>query len=964
MEISLLQMATETNAVPSPAPSFSNAATNISIPGRFPSNSFTPATAAAEIGRLNPDERDAYRADLLDYREKLGESLAERVPPWPQFKAIVEGLSSSLLLTQEASALSADVRDLALSANESTRPQTIIDALNETERIASNLRLLEQVNSISMQMRQLKEREARVPISEPFTSHGHSIATIFETSNAHLTRSSALDPRSIASLQPDYVGRAKEIADMRAAAFHKRLLPVEALNPIRKELDQRHKQMREELETLVLYGIYGVPECHQTGADFDTIEQSPQQKSSADLEEEVSLGKSFLPALPLFPGMESVTVAPNPAGFVELCLSMQEALPQIVLALDTLCGAGHACEIIEKITAREAQAVIEHAIQTEIQIAEAASTSQQSIGKEFSDKMGENHRSSFFRRESPGPTEKMCCATLNRICFHFTATLRRIVALANSLQRESVNLFSAIVSIREQMQHGLIFVLTTFLGTNPPNVGATMKPNSSAEMERLFSLLATPRSSTLSSDGPMRDFDPASMNPRYSTFSDMERRSSKTWDTTCIPELPESMDCSIFNLELMHVILKRFSREAERLLAPWHGFGKGKGLTSAALTNALDQFLHHMTETFVKALRRDLRLYVRSVLGKRAGSLLQPPPVKSRNSQNDHKPTIVIPPSPHVESLAHAIAVCLRIAISIPDIAQQIGSIISSEVLMALTERSKDALRLAKKWTDAGYLFQEGFQGQWNAGAHFQGNTCPAPGEGPPLRSLEAEFELTTPPSSGDLADVDPMVTSLATVVDALVTEGSQGPALLSQNEWRAVVRLIQGLNSITGEIQKWSMDSKLSQSGGLDTSVAGRWSVLQVSKNSCVYPLQQLRQRIRQGTTGTEFAMLSTVCAVLVPVEGGMAALEAQVVMPSVSCSAQKSCYDATGCQCVRCAKSRQPTYPRRAEWQGRLRTTGQALREMCRWRTMRMLYTTSHRHDSTSLMSMVTASHRATIA
>lgn len=839
----------------------------------FTSKSFAPATTASALVHLDASARTALRSDLQKYRERLEHSLSANVPAWPEFRAIVDGLSSSLMLTQNASTLSTDVRDLATAANDGSRPQIIIGALNETERVAGDLRLLEQVKAISVQMRELRERDVGVSASETGASRSQSATTMFEQhhhhSQAHLTRSSALDPRSLSALQPDYVGRAKELADLRLAAFRPHLLPVDALNPARVELDERHRRMRSELETLLLHGVYGIPETPTVaGADEPVTLPAPKSRGGMDDDDDARIGVPFLPLMPLFPSIEPGGARPSPLGFAELGMSLQDALPQVVEALDTLCGKGHACNAIEKTSTREAQAVIEQALRTELAIAKAASPPEPPAGKQLADGSSDDTRRSFFRMSHPSASERMCCAALNRICFHFGAILRRMVRLANSLERPSICLFSAISLTREQMDHGLVFVLNRFLGEEDAAPGrATMQATVAPESERAFSLLDG--SDVHAGDKPSGE---GGVHPRYSTFSEMERKSPMAWDIRAMHELPGNMSYSIFNLELAHGILKRFSREAERLLAPWYGFGKEKGRPSQAIVHPLDAHLHRVTATFVETLKRDLRLYVRSVVGKRVGSLLQPPPLntRNRNSQTEHTPIPLFTPSRHVEPIAQTIAVCLRIAISIPDVAKEVGSIVASEVLRVLKERSIDAASLVRKWTDAGNL--AAVEGKWTSGASFEGSTQP---QHPPGRSSSVRSSTSS---------TDPgMISNLRTVVENLISSGGNGPTLLSTNEWKAVVRLIQGINLLSGEMHKWCTDSKLSEATGLDPSVSGRWSDLVAQPSSAVYPLQQLRQRIRQVSSGTEYAMLATVRAVLGRLEGALAGLNTEVVAPCV---------------------------------------------------------------------------------
>lgn len=833
---------------------------------RFASKSFAPATTAAELAHLQRVEKDTARTDLLKYREQLEQSLSESVPEWPEFRAIVEGLSTSLMLTQHASSLSTDVRDLAVTANDSTRPQTIIAALNETDRVAADLRLLEQVKAISVQMRELRERDVGPFVSEHFVSRSHSVTTTLEHSHAHLTRSSALDPRSLTALQPDYVGRAKELADLRTSALRPHLLPVQALNPARAELEERHRRMRAELETLLLHGVYGVPESPVGSAVADPVTLSaPKSRAVMDDDDDPRIGQPFLPPMPLFPSIEPGGAKPSPLGFAELGSSLQEALPQVVEALDTLCETGHACNLIEKTSTREAQAVIEHAVRTEIAIAKAAAVPEAPAGKELADNTAEQSRSSFFHKSGPSESERMCCAALNRICFHFAAVLRRMVGLANSLQRDSISLFSAISLTREQMDHGLILVLNKFLSEEDSAPGRTaMQATVASESENSFSLL---NGSISGVDERPTSTEPGSVHPRYCTFSEMERKSPLSWNIRALHELPENMSYSIFNLELAHSVLKRFSRESERLLAPWYGFGKDKGRTSQAIVHPLDSHLHSVTGKFVETLTKDLRLYVRSVVGKRVGSLLQPPPsnTRNRNSQTEHKPSPLFMPSRHVEPIAQTIAVCLRIAISVPDIAKDVGSVVSSEVLCVLKERSNDAASLVRKWTDADSLVS--VDSKWTSGAGFEGSTT-----------------VNTPSSRSSASSDSGMIKKLRSVADGLVKTDGAGPTLLSQNEWKAVVRLIQGLNLLTGEMQKWCTDSKLSEAVGLDPSISGRWSDLVAQRSSAVYPLQQLRQRIRQVSSGTEYAMLGTLRTVLGRLENSLVALNTEVIAPCIA--------------------------------------------------------------------------------
>lgn len=836
-------------------------------------SSYMPASQAAELGTLASRERTAERAALARARDEFATSLASRAPPWKQFRAQVAQLSTSLAASQKASKLTGDAVALSGDAapGDAALPQAALDALHDSQRVAANLALLARVRAVAEQMRALRERDGPLPASTRSLSecmppqHGGSQDVCSQSTVAAAAG-------SIVSSTTNFIGRARDIAAARAATAHEELATVEALAPIREELALRRASMRSEWQTLLLHGVYGVPQnardVEATMNSIDPVSSTSRlsigklSSNNAGLSSDVpSIASSFMPQLPMVPDSPEAPavnsrVKPEPAGFVPVPMPVQDALPEIVQALDTLCGVGHSCDAVKSAAGAQVRAVVHHAIRSEIKLAENCGE-----GDPFSEEAGnvKTRRNAFFTAESQSFIQKLSCAIINRVSYHSLGTLRRAVALGIALQKEGIPFLAAINEIHDQVVNGFALVLDALLGSTMDDgcMPESRKPSSWFSMTSVCS-----KATSLSGNRPWRR-----LNQLSGEVSDL-------LNVHPMRNILSSGGLTIYNLELVHGVLRRFICECERLMATLVDPESKQHQPPLCLNSILSD----MTATFLRSLRHDLRLFVRGAVGNRVGSLLQPPRMKKRSCANEANSEGTVPAPPHVQPLAHAIAVCLRIAISIPEIAQQVGAAVALDVLATLNHRSKEALKLATHWTDAGKLAEQLTYGG-DAEDFDQGDTLES------LATL-SELQRSMPSHRARTREVTRVLLNMKNAFGEISLVDSSSLRLLSQIEWRAIVQLIFGLNSIMEEIRLWCEDVKTCQDGaGLDASFVPRWSSAMSSSNgeSSSSPLEKLRMHIGKGSGNNEFALVRTICAVLCPIEHAINTLDADVVVPAV---------------------------------------------------------------------------------
>ena len=850
------------------------------------SPTYTPASRAAELGMLQAAERRAERMKLSQRQSTLSASLAARAPEWTQFRQIVEELSASLRNTQNVSALSADVISLASDTvpTEFDRPRATLDAMRESKRIGANLSMLARVKGVAEKMKVLRERDYTPRLTTNMSTvslNSSSVSTFVNAAAAAAaattnTPSSASggggagggtgvgDARSLAASMsvPDFVARAHDIAAARDAASEQSLRHVDALDPVHEELKQRYSAMQSELQILLLYGVYGVPQCERNDEPLSRTTDSFMSTGSKNFVSKIAANNltasppctaaSFLPPLPLTPvdaKSSSCDGVPNPAGFLALPLAVQDALPQIVQALDVLVNDGYSCKIVEDAARSKAHAIVEHSIRTELKLVDA------NIETEPNPVNAKKRRAKLFTSESPSVMQKVACAIMNRCSFHFLAVLRRVDVLAFALDKNnSIDVYSAVSIIRRHFIVAFLFVVDLLLGRRAD--GAAVDSGSGRSTAAML----------------LNEYPDNEM--QIDTDCDSEvKLTTAFWAASPLNALVASFPLTIYNLELMYGVLFRFVREYERIFT---GYSDLPGSFVS-----LYAYLNSLKDSLVHNLKQDLRLYVKTIISARAGSLLQATsPLKKRDTQRSSvssSSSVVLAP-PHVEPLAHAVAVCMRIAISIPDVAQLVGHAVATDVLATLGLRSQEAVKLATQWTDAGRLANSMavVQDEYE----FEGDTM---SNGSP----RSERERALPAYHARSREVEQFGEHVKRVTNN-DTNGanSESFALLSQEEWRAIVRLIYGLNGFVNEIRKWVVDVEACRNGGggKHASFVPRWSTASFSAlDNGASPLEKLRLLVGKGSSEKESALVSTVHAVLEPIEVSVIKVEHDVIVPAV---------------------------------------------------------------------------------
>ncbi len=824
------------------------------------SPAYTPASRAAELGLLEAAERRAERMKLAQRQNTLSASLAARAPEWSQFRQLVEELAASLRNTQNVSTLAADVISLASDAapGECDRPRATLEAMGESRRIGANLSMLSRVRGVAEKMKTLRERDAapRITNMSSGSLNSSSVSTFVNAAAAAAAPSSTSggDARSLAAgmTVPDFVARARDVAAAREAAAEEALRQVHALGPVHEELKQRHSAMQTELQILLLYGVYGVPQCERSeeqpaSRTTDSFISTGSKNFTAKLSSNnlnPSMAVSFLPPLPLAPPDAKTSACdsvPNPAGFLALPMAVQDALPQIVQALDVLSGAGYACGVMQDAARSKAHAIVEHAIRTELKLAEG------NIEPEPTQVNAKKRRAKLFTAESPSVTQKLACAVMNRISFHFLGVLRRVAALAFALDKQQVDVYAAVATIRQQFMVAFLFVVELLLGRGAKGEGGAVDSGSG-------------RSAAMMLLSEYRD------NDMQIDTNQVEKETSGFWAASPLSALLASLPLSIYNIELMYGVLMRFAREYERIFTGYSAMPSSFA--------SLYSYLNGLKEALVHNLKQDLRLYVKTIISARAGSLLQSTsPLKKRDTQRSS--SVVLAP-PHVEPLAHAVAVCMRVAISIPDVAQLVGHAVANDVLATLGQRSREAVKLATQWTDAGRLASS--MAVLHDEYEFEGDTLD---NGLP----RSRRERAAPAYHARSREVEMFGEHVKRITANNIYNSTDSFALLSQEEWRAIVRLIYGLNGFVNEIRKWVVDVEACRNGcGKHASFVPRWSTVTFSGiDNGASPLEKLRLLVGKGSSEKENALVSTVHAVLEPIEVAVITLEHDVIVPAV---------------------------------------------------------------------------------
>eukprot|EP00177_Eucheuma_denticulatum_P007981 GFKZ01014541.1.p1 GENE.GFKZ01014541.1~~GFKZ01014541.1.p1 ORF type:complete len:823 (-),score=148.61 GFKZ01014541.1:1217-3685(-) len=378
--------------------------------------------------------------------------------------------------------------------------------------------------------------------------------------------------------------------------------------------------------------------------------------------------------------------------------------PDLVRAIDGMAGDGYAASVVVKraqvclsgVVTDAISAIAEGALADDALLPGTTGVSYAVIGKEGGVAVfGE------------GPAaQARCKAVFDKVRFQMMAILKRLAALADALENEEEGgIRDAMGEVWTVMESVLVHFLEALLGCSV--LGDVDGDTREAQKGGLSLLPATGRKVVGGAprEAKKRVWELEHTPNYHDSFTELVKSAS-------------NLAPSIFNLEVIYAPLQQFIVSSGRLLHSWHDKHVAKPVSDGKLTESelndtvsLPTLLSRSVDVFVKAVRVDVKRAMESVLGHRAGTLLQPPCVTQGNQRStpisSQAQSHVLPPLAQTQMLIDVIASCFCLCAAVPSVSRRVGEIISGEILKPFAERAIYALNLAESWTDAARVLAE-----------------------------------------------------------------------------------------------------------------------------------------------------------------------------------------------------------------------------------------------------------------
>lgn len=764
------------------------------IPSPFLSPNFSAAVHALQLIDEPQANIQSTLSSLRILRDQISNFLHSTAPQWHTLSPAIASLHYALHTTQSATQLRTSLTAMQTSPPaRANYPAEMASVVHRTAQLSANVALASAVRDFAQLL-----SAAQVPEAIVFPSSYRQ-----STSSTASARRATIHPlpqgRNSPSISlPDrFLQRAAAFNRARIAATTTPLADVPGLDDIRASLTRHHSALQAQLESVLIDAIF-----------------LPVISSSLETAVNVEGPRTFVPLSP-------------PEATAALHSSIpQSTLPSLVQAIDLLGGPNHSALVLRDAAYSSLMMLVRDSLVADPVLSPStitstglsSSTTPSPVSKRpqaFSNSSVEQPML-LLDSDTFHSSRLRCAAVFERVCAGMIAVLRRLSGLAESIDCEDSTIFDAVHHVWQCMERMLISFVHAVL-----DFPSLTKPQIKTGVSALV-------------DAATLERHPKCISLLPSTSRKSPRPSAETtavsWE---LERLPASVDCftglvqnltsltpSIYHLEVAYSPLQQFIMMSTRLQHSWRERdGAHMSPTTPPSPSALSQVLVRAVDLFMRTVRLDVCKYMQSVLGKRAGTLLQPLSRRQRHGRlglsncgslkdkKDLKNGHRLPLLPQTQSIIKVIASCLAIGVSVPTIASRIGEVINREIILPLCERAAQALDLASTWSDGGVLFSEmwrnivdknGIIENGETGAHL-------------LKRESDDFKL-----SGRILALMRRERGLA--VNALEKLCGHevrrvcNTCVLMENEWKAVVRLVSNAKIIISELE--SCVGKTSVSG------------------------------------------------------------------------------------------------------------------------------------------------------
>lgn len=660
------------------------------IPAPFLSANFSAASHALQL--IEDPETDVHTtlSSLRALRDRVSASLHSTAPSWSAFTPALASLQDALRATQTSSHLRQTLTTMQhdISALDDY-PARMASVVHRASQLSANVALASAVRDFAHLL-----RAAEIPESLILPSQ--------QSANDNPIYPSASPPKSASPQAPvlpeRFLQRAAALRRAKIAASSPPLVHVSALNDTRATLSRYHASLQTELETALVNAI------------FASVESSTSNQKDED-----DGHHTFAPATTLKTSTPNATNLP------------QTIFPSLIQAVDLLGGRNHAATVLrDAAPAKMVSLVCEALLADPARPPSTIASSPMSAfmtALPFSSRLSQNNPRSLFSPDSPvrlafifdeqlTPSNRLFCAVVfERVRSSMTTVLRRLSTLAEAVDSEDSRIFDVLNHVWRSMEAALVSFLQALLAfptTKPPPLFKSSDERQSIRISLLPE--KSRKSSCLNTDVPHVAWELDDAQSPFDSF--------KAFMNNVKPLVP-----SIYNLEVIYAQLQQFISMSSRLKFSWRDRIGTQSPDSTRASPALSKLLVRAVDLFICDVRRDVREQMKSILGSRSGSLLQPlshrddhpsksSPGKSTFAKETGREDDTTGPTflPQTQMLINVIASCLSLAVAVPSVAANIGEIINHEVLMPFCQRASHALELVAGWSDGGILYNE----MWN----------------------------------------------------------------------------------------------------------------------------------------------------------------------------------------------------------------------------------------------------------
>lgn len=744
-------------------------ARRLDVPATYLSPSFSAARQALNLISLSGEERQQTLSSLRTLHADIARNLQDSAPDWVDLVPAVNTLSASLNTTQSATKLRETLTTLSKPSRDDYSAR--MDAVVRTNsQLASTVLLASKVREFAQM---LSTVDSAIPSVEGITSHRSPAS-----SHAFFR---AQPPSAIPS---NFLACATSLHKARTAAHSQPLSLVPALDNARDSLDRRHLTLLSDLETSLINGIYaGV---------FPSSKGRKRNVGDTEFELADSFADMATPLKIMSPSIEPSTSV----GSASTCVDMARAI-------DLLHERGRAAKILKEACHKRIVTLVREAVLSESPIPArtvaslasssftAAPTNTPNFSVNSTTTGSLRGMTTVFGKDVAHSDRVSCAAAFERVRFQVTGVLRRLSALADGVGEELKdipNAISSIWKITESVLAIFIQVLLGFPAVDDHSDGSAEEARD--EPGRGISLL--PAGSRRNPDRKISDHPYA--------WELKRGRSPLDSFVTLVNSMP-TLTPSIYNLEVVYSPLQQFIMNSSRLQESWedksalHESHEGRPGSLPALLN---RTVHH----FVSCVREDVKHYMETAFGNRAGTLLQPFLGRQSGSHSGSVSSSSLPPLPQTQMLIDVIASCLSLAVAVPRVAGSLGEIINEQVILPFSSRAVYALRLAASWTDAGPLVDE-MQKAARTAERPRVNWAdavekPVRGKGRNgLKALKNAEMLKTIRKNPELS-----TQCLANISDTLLHGNPVKISMLDESEWNAVVRLVSNTKVVISQLE------------------------------------------------------------------------------------------------------------------------------------------------------------------